>query len=391
MSRVTAPSHQARSQAPKSSVESIADLRLIVFSDSYRHRNGVGAYYCDLIASLEGQIDRCELVCPGPMDPRRLWRLQGLSIPLPGDATQRLCLPGLLKARAAMRRVRPHVVIIATPGPYGIVGMLLAKLHRVVLCVGYHTQYDKLVALYWDRVFGGLGRRYLKWLDGMLFRRGSMVFTNSEAMVDSAKALGAREVRLVGTPVEPIMLAPETPPPRQGFGPVLFVGRLAREKNVATLINAARQLPSVSFRIAGDGPMADELHELAADVSNVRFLGWLGRQQLVEALDASEMLVLPSKIESFGTVAIEAMARGRMVLVSEHCGITEWPELRPGVEVFRDDDGLTAALERYIGMPEAERDKRRAAARKYCQAFAEKTIDEWRRGLLDAAGLKRSS
>lgn len=358
-------------------------LRIVVFSDAFRHRNGVGAYYCDLLESFQDSIGAADLVCPGPAPAGSSQKHQGLSIPLPGDSTQRLCLPGIVKARRVMRQVRPHIVILASPGPYGLLGLLMAKIYRAKLCVGYHTQYDKLVSLYWNRVFGAVGEKYLKALDKWLFRRAEVVLTNSRPMEQAARELGSKDVRLMGTPVEPRMLAPEKPPPGDSFGPVLFVGRLAQEKNLDVFLNAARQLADMKFVIAGDGPLAEEVKQAASGLENLEYLGWVDREGLVQALDNSEMLVLPSKIESFGTVAIEAMARARMVMVSEHCGITEWPELAPGVEILYDNQQLSETLKAYANMTVDERDKKRHTARRHCEQFANATVNQWKATLLE--------
>ncbi len=245
------------------------DLRVVVFSDAYRHRNGVGAYYDDLLGHLAPRLTAAALVCPGFT---ASGRRQGISIPLPGDRTQRLCLPGIPKAVRVMRRIRPHVVIVASPGPYGLLGVLLAKLFHTALCIGYHTQYDKLVDLYWNRVFGGFASRYLYALDRMLFRRACYVLTNSFATYEAAQQMGAPRVRLMGTPIETQLLNEPVERVQQSFGPVLFVGRLAHEKNIDVFLEAARHMPGVPFIIAGDGAesvsavLIDEFHERGWEV-----------------------------------------------------------------------------------------------------------------------------
>jgi hypothetical protein len=66
------------------------------------------------------------------------------------------------------------------------------------------------------------------------------------------------------------------------------------------------------------------------------------------------VLVLPSKVESFGTVAMEAMVRQRLVLVSEACGITEWASLRQGLTVISSDCGLSQELQNCRKLSEFE-------------------------------------
>ncbi len=95
--------------------------------------------------------------------------------------------------------------------------------------------------------------------------------------------------------------------PHQGGGGVLFVGRLAPQKGVDVLIEAARRLPEVPFVIAGEGPTI-------AAPSNVRFLGL--RRDIPALLASADVAVVPSRWEGFGLAAVEAMAAGVPVVAS---------------------------------------------------------------------------
>lgn len=359
------------------------DLRIAFFADAFHHRNGVGAYYCDLIAYLASRVAEAELVCPGKNE---AGREQGLSLPLPGDRSQKLCLPSIPKAWRLVKRMRPHVIVAASPGPYGILAAVLAWHCKVRFCFGYHTQYGALASLYWNRVFGPLAQLYLAWLDRRFFRRSDAVFTNGTHMARTAEELGARRVKLIGTPIDPLLLKPPVPLAETSFGPVLFVGRLAPEKNITKIIEAARALPDVSFIIAGDGPLARQVQEVANERPNVEYLGWVDREALLKLLDERcEVLVLPSQVEAFGTVAGEAMARERLALVSNRCGIVDWPELAEGLEVFDADASLVPKLRELAALPHQARDAKRIRARQQCDAFVKKTVRDWKETLFDVA------
>ena len=355
-------------------VEKDTDLRLVVFSDAFRHRNGVGAYYCDLLGHLENRLGQVELICPGRT---AKGKVQGLSIPLPSDPTQKLCLPGLIKAVRTMRRVRPNIVVFASPGPYGILGLILSKLFRVRSIVGYHTQFDKLVEMYWNRFLGGLAGKVLRTTDRVFFRLSCLAVANSEQVRQAAEDLGARSPRLVGTPLEPRVLGEPEPHPHTPFGPVLFAGRLAAEKNIEAVIESARNLPETQFIIAGDGPQKKMVEQAADELGNIDYRGWLQRPELLRAFDDCEIKVMPSHVETFGTVAMEAMARRRMVLVSENCGIREWPDLADGLELIGEDESLTEALQRIAAWPPKERAKRSEIARQRAEDFNQHTVDHW--------------
>ncbi len=83
---------------------------------------------------------------------------------------------------------------------------------------------------------------------GWILRRARLVIAASSFLADEARALGAREVRVVpsGVAIPPSVGPPEEPPH------VLYVGRLSAEKGVLELVEAARGLP---LRVVGDGPL----------------------------------------------------------------------------------------------------------------------------------------
>lgn len=118
---------------------------------------------------------------------------------------------------------------------------------------------------------------------------------------------------------------------RPGYG-AIFVGRLAAEKGVATLVAAWKRLSSRStLRIFGDGPLRIELERAAAGFENISFEGWATRDRVLDAIKSSQFLALPSEwYEMFGLVAIEAFACGVPVIAS-----------RLGVMLDRVDHGRT--------------------------------------------------
>jgi glycosyltransferase involved in cell wall biosynthesis len=94
-------------------------------------------------------------------------------------------------------------------------------------------------------------------------------------------------------------------------------------------------------------------------------------------LDSIDVLVLPSLVESFGTIAMEAMARERMVLVSHGCGILEWPDLSRGLFVIREDETVTQALGRIADLDHSVRKKKAQRGRIAAKQLNDWTIKTW--------------
>ena len=67
-------------------------------------------------------------------------------------------------------------------------------------------------------------------------------------------------------------------------------------------------------------------------------------------VDLSSALLLPSKIETFGSVAFEAMARGQSVIVSKNAGINEWDTLSENILQLEHEGALIKTIQTLIDM-----------------------------------------
>jgi len=345
-------------------------IRVLVASDSIPERNGVGAYYVDLIAQLRDRGCLASLVCPDP--DRDRWHL-----PLPGDSTQRIYWPARGRFPEGVRRLDPDVFVVATPGPYGVAGARWARRLKRPLLVGFHTHYAGVTDLYPHAILRMLSRAYFRSIDRMLFRNAAQVLGNSDEMLELAGRLGASGLERIGTLLPQAVL--ETPPrPASGrIRRVLFAGRLAPEKRLDHVLAAAREMPSMEFAIAGDGPLKPDVLRAADEHANLRYLGWLSRQQLIEQMDASDALVLPSTVESFGNVALEAMARARIAVVTETCGILDWRELAPHLVSFPLQASLSDVLGNLASEQEAALLRRSEASRQAALELNAASLDQW--------------
>ncbi|MFC4078319.1 1,4-alpha-glucan branching protein domain-containing protein [Salinithrix halophila] len=111
---------------------------------------------------------------------------------------------------------------------------------------------------------------------------------------------------------------------------VLFIGRLVREKGVETLIRSAERVlsrhPDTKFVIAGKGPMKEEWEELSRQLNladKVLFTGFISDEARNRLLRSASVAVFPSWYEPFGIVALEAMAAGTPVVVSDTGGLAD--------------------------------------------------------------------
>jgi glycosyltransferase involved in cell wall biosynthesis len=146
---------------------------------------------------------------------------------------------------------------------------------------------------------------------------------------------------------------------------------------VDKIISVAPQFPEIRFLIVGTGPMQKQLEKMADGMTNVRFTGWLNRRDLGEVLDRSELLILPSKFETFGSVALEAMARGRLALVTPNVGIYEWKDLHRGLIFMESPDAIGKSLRELQKLSPAALQERSRAARQGAQQLHHHTLRDW--------------
>lgn len=102
--------------------------------------------------------------------------------------------------------------------------------------------------------------------------------------------------------------------------PVLYFGRLSREKGLDDLLCAMQRLPHLRLVLAGDGPERDRLERLSTELSlaNVEFLGHVRGDELDRTIAGCRFTVLPSHaFETLGKTILESYARARAVVASD--------------------------------------------------------------------------
>jgi glycosyltransferase involved in cell wall biosynthesis len=101
---------------------------------------------------------------------------------------------------------------------------------------------------------------------------------------------------------------------------LLFVGRLAVEKNLDWLVRFGQHHPEHELVIVGDGP---EREALQAALPQAIFTGFLRGEALAQAYADADLFAFPSHTETFGNVVLEAQASGLPAVVSDRGGPAE--------------------------------------------------------------------
>jgi len=165
-------------------------------------------------------------------------------------------------------------------------------------------------------------------LVSLTIRNTSVVRATTDDTAERLYRMGANEVHIVpevGLLDEEIEILNQCPLP--STQPIRFIsmGRLLHWKGYQISVQAFAQanLPDAQYWLVGEGPELDNLKELAEKngvADQVKFWGRLPREDTLERLSESQVLVHPSLHDPGGWVCVEAMASGRPVICLNHGG-----------------------------------------------------------------------
>ncbi len=307
-------------------------LRVGFFTEIYRPAvNGVVEAVDALAAGLRTRGH--EVYCFAPSMPGADENdgpvLRMPSLPLPTRTPYRLTLP--LVSRKNINNIVKRLSLIHVHSPFvtGWLGLRYARRFGMPVVYTYHTHLEmyahyvpfepnatRFAASQLTRTFGNL-------VDA--------VVVPTQAMANHLREIGV-EVRLEimpsGIDVGHFGNGKRDKKLRKALGVrddqrlILFVSRLAREKNVEMLLQALAKAgdPSLCLIIAGDGPQREELQELAQQIGvarQTRFLGVVQREQLPNLYASADAFVFPSTTETQGLVQAEALAAGAYVIAAD--------------------------------------------------------------------------
>lgn len=157
----------------------------------------------------------------------------------------------------------------------------------------------------------------------LTIHRGMRTWSEMVDIYTAPTAFAREKLIQGGLPAEKIIVKPNLIHPDPGVGPgngdfALFVGRLAPEKGLDTLLAAWQQVGAkLNLKIVGDGLLAAQVAEAANRLTGVEWLGKLSNQQVLNLMKEACLLIFPSIwYEGLPIVIAEAYAVGLPVIGS---------------------------------------------------------------------------
>ena len=300
-------------------------LRIAIFSDSALPiLNGVSVSVNGLIGELRHQGHSVHLFTaryPGYRDPDpNTYRCRAIETPI--SRGYPVAYPPFYRMLQKFRRHEFDVIHTHTPFFLGMVGFRWAEAHDIPIVSTYHTLYDR-----YSHYFKLLPHRYVRFRiakhTNFYYNHMDHVITPSEA---SLKWLVRHSVHtptsVIPTGIPRCQMIPRSEA-RQALGikpdekVLLYVGRLAREKNLGLLLESAQQVFAKERRarlfLVGDGPFRQECVAMARALGigdSVRFIGAVPRPEVDRFYSAADLFTFSSITETQGLVIQEAMTYG---------------------------------------------------------------------------------
>ena len=249
------------------------------------------------------------------------------------------------------RESRVDVIHVQIPFLLGVIGLRMGKRYAIPVVAHYHTLYDRY--LHYAPIAPEAALRALLWWHLRRFYRcveATVVPSHFACQYLQRFGVQSRVVEVIPTGVEfyPRVVGREEARARYGLPrerPILvYVGRLAREKNLNLLLEALplirHDMPDVLLWLVGSGkaeePLRQQVQRRGLSTS-VRLQGRVPHEHISAVYAAADLFVFPSVTETQGLVLWEAQAHGLPCVVVHEGGAPE--SVRDGV------DGLLVANE----------------------------------------------
>lgn len=336
-------------------------LRVLTVSDVYFPRvNGVSTSIASFRRALAGHGVEVRLLVPrygAEDDEAGVVRLPGRPVPL--DPEDRLVSWRAMHSAATREAADCDIVHIQTPFVAHYAGLAAARKHRRPVVLSYHTLFEAYLHHYAPFLPGGMLRAAARRFSRAQCNAVDTVIVPSTAMRARLADYGVRanmEVLPTGIPLSAFAHADGARfRARHGIPAgcrmLLFVGRVAHEKNIGFLLDVARSLRNryddIVLVIAGEGPALPSLQGRCVQLGlegMVRFVGYLERSRdLPDCYAAAELFVFASRTETQGLVLLEAMAAGVPVVALAEMGTRDILEPARGALIAPDSVTAFAA------------------------------------------------
>ena len=283
------------------------------------------------------------------------------SISLTSYQDIKIVLPNLIKIFRLVKKHRPDIIHIHTPGPMGYIGTLCSRIFKIP-CIGtYHTliseqmmyiSLKKLLRI--EKAIGKIsGSKFIKFFrkrknmpDGydipvleedikkekfgkrMAWRLSRFIYNKCDLIIVPSKSIKRlikekgikKRTLVVSNGIDAGLFDPKKRYNKK-IKKIVHVGRISFEKNADRTIKAfsliTKKYPEIKYFLIGGGPALNSLKNLVKKLKltdQVKFLDYMPHKKLPDYYKRSDFFVTASTMETQGLVIFEAMASGLPVI-----------------------------------------------------------------------------
>jgi glycosyltransferase involved in cell wall biosynthesis len=302
-------------------------MRICLVTDTWANVNGVVTTLRNTVKHLQQMGHEVKIIEPS----------QFRNIPAPGYPEVRLAMD-IWRVGPMIQAFDPDAVHIATEGPLGFAARWYCKVDRrnIPHNTSYHTKFPEYLNTYW-----GIPVDWGYWLVRWFHKFSTRVLVTNETMLQELSARDFHRLAVWNRGVDRSLF---TPSRRRAVCTatkplMLCVSRASKEKGLDDFCRL--ELPGTKM-LVGDGPY---LAELKSRYPDVMFVGYQHGEALADCYANADVLVFPSKTDTFGVVMLESLASGTPVAAYPVTGPVD--VIEPNVNGAMDSDlskAVSAAL-----------------------------------------------
>ena len=260
-------------------------------------------------------------------------RVYTIRAPLVSRTARYRALLNLRAVEEILKRERPDVIESGDPYQLGWKAVRIGRASKIPVIGFYHSHFPEAYLRRSAKLFGKTATRRVMKLSRAyvrkLYNQHAATLVASERLARVLRDWGVRNVRVLSLGVNIDIFRPGRSDERAtrvalGVGIdrklLLYVGRLAKEKNTATLFRAfeilqGRRPDEFHLLVIGDGTQRSQLRKLQTRCKNVSWIRYCAEpNELARYYRAADVFVHPGVQETFGLVALESQACGTPVV-----------------------------------------------------------------------------
>ncbi|MYL51855.1 glycosyltransferase [Pontibacillus yanchengensis] len=297
-----------------------------------------------------------------------------------------------------LEKHQPDLVHVVNPALLGVSGVKYASLLNFPLIASYHTHVPKYMDYYNLYPF----KPILWWYFKRLHNKADLNLCTSQAVKNELDEHGFHNVHVWkrGVAIDryhPSHYNEDMRNRLSGGEPekklLVFVGRLAPEKEIHKLKPLLEKRSDVRLAIVGDGPVREQLENKFTGTNTI-FTGFLHGNELSQAFSSADAFIFPSITETLGLVILEAMASGLPVIAAKSGPTMEQVDDERTGLLFENEDtqSLITAVEKLEdpALHQSMRENAREEAEKFSWTKPSEQILEVYEEVLGVTAMKQA-